>query len=65
MTKFRGFARSYAIAASFVSVGVLCVTLGAARFLRAQSDSSPALLSDAALIAEFSARRSGFGLGCA
>src|SRR5436309_4652199 len=53
MTKLRSFVRSHRGAASLLSVAVLCTTLSAARFLRAQSDSSPAPLSDAALIAEF------------
>jgi regulator of RNase E activity RraA len=53
MSKFRGFVRSHAIATSLLSVGLLCLTLGVARFLRAQSISSAAAVPDAVLIAEF------------
>ena len=53
MKKFRGFVRSQKIVAGLLLVGFLCVILSTASFLRAQSDSSPAALSDAALIAGF------------
>jgi regulator of RNase E activity RraA len=53
MSKFRGFVRSHAIATSLLSVGLLCLTLGMVRFLRAQSISFAAAPPDAVLIAEF------------
>jgi regulator of RNase E activity RraA len=54
MNKFRGFAKSHAIAASLLSIGVLCGILFGARFLRAQSATgSTALQSDNALISDF------------
>jgi regulator of RNase E activity RraA len=53
MSKFRGLVKSHTIAASVLSIGIVCATLCGARFLRAQTATTPAPASDAALIAEF------------
>ncbi len=53
MSKFRGLVKSHTIAASVLSIGIVCATFCGARFLRAQTATTPAPASDAALIAEF------------
>jgi regulator of RNase E activity RraA len=54
MNKLRGFVKSHTIAASLLSIGVLCATLLGARLLGAQSPTAtPASESDSALIADF------------
>jgi regulator of RNase E activity RraA len=54
MNKFRGFAKSHAIAGSLLSIGFLGAVLCGARFLRAQSAAATtASQSDNALIADF------------
>jgi regulator of RNase E activity RraA len=53
MNKFRGLVGSHTLAVSLLSISCLWATFCGAKFLRAQSDSRPASLSDDALIAEF------------
>jgi regulator of RNase E activity RraA len=54
MNKFPGFVRSHTIAASLLSISILCGILCGARFLRAQSATGTnASQSDSALIADF------------
>ena len=54
MNKFRGFVKSHTIAASLLSIGVLCAILSGARLLRAQSATgTTASQSDNALLADF------------
>jgi regulator of RNase E activity RraA len=54
MNKFRDFVKSHTIAASLLSIGLLCAALGGARLLRAQSATGTiATQSDNALIADF------------
>ena len=53
MNKFRSLVKSHIIAASLLSMGVLCAILCAARLLGAQSSASSAASSEDSLIAEF------------
>ena len=53
MNKFRGLVKSYTIEASVLSIGLACATFCGARLLRAQTATTPAPASDAALVAEF------------
>jgi regulator of RNase E activity RraA len=54
MNKLRDFVKSHTIAASLLSIGVLCATLFGARLLGAQSPTAtPGSASDSALIADF------------
>jgi regulator of RNase E activity RraA len=53
MNKFRRFAKSRSIAASLLSMGALWAILYGGELLKAQSDGTPAALSDDALIADF------------
>jgi regulator of RNase E activity RraA len=54
MNKFRGFVKSHTIAASLLSIGVLCAILSGARLLRAQSATgTTASQSDNLLLADF------------
>jgi regulator of RNase E activity RraA len=54
MNKFRGFVKSHTVAASLVSIGLLCAILCGARVLRAQAVAgTTAAQTDTALIAEY------------
>ncbi len=53
MNKFRSLAKSRAIAASLLFIGLSCATLCGAILLRAQSGTAPASPFDEALIADF------------
>ena len=54
MNKFRDFVKSHTIAASLLSIGLLCAVLGGARLLRAQSaPEATGTQSDNTLIAAF------------
>ena len=53
MNKFRGLVKSDTITASVLSIGLVCATFCGARVLRAQTATTPAPASDAALVAEF------------
>jgi regulator of RNase E activity RraA len=54
MNKFRRFVKSHTIAASLVSIGVLCAILCGAKLLRAQSAAgTTAAQSESALLADF------------
>ncbi|MGC2170511.1 MAG: RraA family protein [Candidatus Sulfotelmatobacter sp.] len=53
MNKCCSFAKSHSIAASLLSIGILCAILCGAGFLRAQPGEATAARSDSALIADF------------
>lgn len=53
MNKFRNLVKSHAIAASLLSVGLLCASLFVARLLDAQSGVAPVSPSEDSLIADF------------
>jgi regulator of RNase E activity RraA len=53
MNKFRGLVKSHTIEASVLFIGLVCATFCGTRLLRAQTATTPAPASDAALVAEF------------